>query len=831
MTARLPDPRGSRAVLIGTSSYDSPDLKPLLAVRNNLEVLHELLTADSGSFLPARCTVVQDSADPRAVCREIREAAADASDTLLVYFSGHGILNHDYSELHLALSGTDQNDLRWTTVPFQAIREIFETSSCPNKILVLDCCQSGWVLDAMMSDTSRGDAPLDIRGTYLLTSSSGDLKSYAPLSDRYTAFTGELIQLLRDGVPGGPELLPLSALFEPLAAALERRAMPRPQQQGSDGHSALALVRNQAAHRAGEEEAGIEARPAVAGREGRIPETRLRHDAWHRRRIEFSIGAPAVAGLLWVTFRFGPKGEEPVEANSVPAMVMIGVVAGFFLLMGLSSLIFPTNYSLTIGPDGIEVRYSKDQHFYYPWHRVSRVWVVARPRGRLRGTRYGLMLRPKPGVLIKTGRRGSPGPRRDSRTGALCFADVGHLNVPPGVVEKALSRTAGSAWTPSGGSLGRSVPGEGVTEVFSTDRRFLALVAAFSAVLAYFFFPEDALTEPTHMWLKTLSFLLCAIACGVLWFAVSRMVHPVRLEISAAGVALTRGGTEIVYAWTEIERIGVVHWVGRSDRLGLLAIRPLARAAPGPVDRTVFYLPRLAVDCLTLCTLPEVTRRPHRLYAALERFAGEGQFVPPGHDGLRPVRARGATTLAVPTEGTTFKGVRSTGVAVLIGAASFAPTFALGLWPKDQHMPVLLDMLDALVLVYLPIFALPVYYLAGRHRVTLHVGAAGVTLAVGGFRPHALRVPWGDIESIGIIAKRHPSVRHSVVLWLRPGAQPRRSMWWFYKQGYGGLRLLSLEGSRLDTTPERLDRALAHHAGRRHSRLERLPYPDLGGRG
>lgn len=238
MRSRLPDPRGSRAVLIGTSSYDSPDLKPLLAVRNNLEVLSELLTADSGAFLPGRCTVVQDSSDPRGVCRTIREAAADAPDTLLVYFSGHGIHNHDYSELHLALSGTDQNDLRWTTVPFQAIREIFETAPCRNRILILDCCQSGWVLDSMMGDVGGGEEPLEIRGTYLLTSSSGDLKSFAPPTDRYTAFTGELIQLLRDGLPGGPELLPLSALFEPLAAALQARSMPSPRQQGSDGHAA-----------------------------------------------------------------------------------------------------------------------------------------------------------------------------------------------------------------------------------------------------------------------------------------------------------------------------------------------------------------------------------------------------------------------------------------------------------------------------------------------------------------------------------------------------------------------------------------------------------------
>ena len=141
---RLPEPRGSRAVLIGTSAYDSGDLRPLLAVRNNLDVLRDILTADqTGGFLPSRCDVVQDASDPREVCRTLREAAADAPDTLLVYFCGHGILNADLTELHLALTGTDQNDLRWTSIPFQAVREILEEASCRNKILILDCCHSG----------------------------------------------------------------------------------------------------------------------------------------------------------------------------------------------------------------------------------------------------------------------------------------------------------------------------------------------------------------------------------------------------------------------------------------------------------------------------------------------------------------------------------------------------------------------------------------------------------------------------------------------------------------------------------------------------------------
>ncbi|WP_328875047.1 caspase family protein [Streptomyces sp. NBC_00287] len=815
MKTRLPDPRGSRAVLIGTSSYDSPDLKPLLAVRNNLEVLSELLTADNGAFLPGRCTVVQDSADPRGVCRTIREAAADAPDTLLVYFSGHGILNHDYSELHLALSGADQNDLRWTTVPFQVIREIFETASCRNKILILDCCQSGWVLDSMMGDNS-GEAPLEIRGTYLLTSSSGDLKSYAPPTDRYTAFTGELIQLLRDGLPGGPELLPLSALFDPLAEALEGRSMPRPQQQGSDGHAALALVRNRAV---GEGEAVD--RPVAVKDAGPVSMTRLRPQVWHRRLMEGAIVLPALFALLWVFARFGPKDGEPSGPGTPAGTVMIGVLAALILLFGTVGRVSPSGYSLAIGSDGIEVRYGKDHHFYYPWHRVSRVWVVARPGGRLRGPRYTLMLRPKPGVLIKTARRGAPGPSLDLGTGALRFARLTHLDSPPSVVERALSQAAGSAWTPSSGPLGQAPPDEDGAAVLSAERGFLVVAALFAALLAYLRFPKGALTDPIRLWLAVPSLFLSSVACAVLWLALARLVHPVRLVISAAGVTLTRAETEIVHAWTEIERIGIVHWRQGTDRIGLLVLRPVDRGARDPGDRGVRRLPRFGAGTVTLCAVPEVTLDPDELRSALARFAAPDQLAPPGNGWLKSTPAEPVP----PDGGTTFEGRRSQGAAMALGALLVAPLVAFALSTDGRDVPMLLYALQDLVLAPLPLFGFAFYFLTGRHRVTLHVGAAGLTVTLSASRPRTLRIPWGDIESVGIIATQHPSTRHSLVMWLRPGARPPRFLWWPYRQEYGGLRLISLEGSRLDTSPEELDRALAHHAGGRHSRIQRLTHP------
>ncbi|WP_326667638.1 caspase family protein [Streptomyces sp. NBC_01257] len=829
MSVRLPDPRGSRAVLIGTSSYDSVDLKPLLAVRNNLEVLQELLTSDSGGgFLPGRCTVVQDSSAPQEVCRKVREAAQDAPDTLLVYFSGHGILNYDYSELYLALTGADQNDLRWTAVPFQALREIFETSSCRNKILILDCCRSGWILDAMMGDSTEASEQSAIRGTYLLTSSSADLLSYAPPGDRYTAFSGELIQLMRDGVPGGPELLSLSALYGPLCEALKRRSMPLPQQQGSDGHAELAIVSNRAVTLA-EDVSGVSSRPAERERAARGTETRFGASVRHSRVMQWGIAVPAVLGLGWLISAFGIRDDQQLDLKTPEGIVTSACLTALVLILAVLWRRYPSDYYLIIRPDGIEVRYGKNDSFSYPWHRVSRVWVRTRPGGRIRGPRYELLLRPKPGAYISTSRRGSPGPRRDATTGALHFAALRHLDGPPAAVEAALAEMAGSAWTPSAGPLGSVRNTEPIVEL-TADRKVMTACAVLFGLLAYAFFPERVLTEPETLWLKVMPLLFCALSCGVCWFSVSRLVSPVRLVVSAAGLRLTRAALEISYAWSEIEEIALVGWPRGMTSMGLLAVRPSA-GTHTPVDRTGRLLPRLTAGRVTLCVLPEIADNHREVKEALERFAGDTPVVSDAGDWLysSPAKAaRSARRGAIPHEGSSFAGYRSVGVAVLLTVLLMAPGFSASQFMTNGSAPPWLDALYAMVLGPLPLIGLPAYFLLGRHRVTFHVGVPGLTLV---FRTpvgtRSLRVPWGDIESIGIVCSPKP-VRHSLVVWFRPGAVRPRSLWWPCQTDQGGLRILSLEGSRLDVSPDQLDLAVARYAGQRHSPMMHLARQDWG---
>ncbi|MCB0037073.1 MAG: SUMF1/EgtB/PvdO family nonheme iron enzyme, partial [Anaerolineales bacterium] len=63
-------------------------------------------------------------------------------DTLLLYFSGHGVLDPN-GRLYLATTNTKTNSLRATGISAQFISESMDDSHSQRQILILDCCHSG----------------------------------------------------------------------------------------------------------------------------------------------------------------------------------------------------------------------------------------------------------------------------------------------------------------------------------------------------------------------------------------------------------------------------------------------------------------------------------------------------------------------------------------------------------------------------------------------------------------------------------------------------------------------------------------------------------------
>src|SRR5438105_1730749 len=119
--ADLPDAQLSRAVLIGVADYEK--LGALDAVRNNLTDLAAELGADNVWGLPSdNCVVVQDPKSAADLLDPLTDAAGTATDTLLFYYTGHGLQHPTNASLYLALPGSDRERM-YTAVQYDQVRE------------------------------------------------------------------------------------------------------------------------------------------------------------------------------------------------------------------------------------------------------------------------------------------------------------------------------------------------------------------------------------------------------------------------------------------------------------------------------------------------------------------------------------------------------------------------------------------------------------------------------------------------------------------------------------------------------------------------------------
>jgi hypothetical protein len=281
-TVRLPDPRRSYAVLIGSSRYGS-ELSDLPAVAGNLAGLAEVLTDPAlGGFLPDRCIVIPDPAGALAARRTLGQYAALAEDTLLVYWAGHGGPGPG-DEFHLSVTGTAGGP-HTGALAVGLVREVMLRSPAAHRILILDCCFSGRAVPVTgVAGALLGQAAAE--GADVLVSAPPSPVYFSRPKETYTAFTGALITIMRNGIPGGPEFLTLGTIYGQLLYALASRGLPRPEQSGTGTAGQLALARNPAYRRPPDGRPDVDGQPPQAAR--------------GRRRLT-ALAATAVLGVCMI---------------------------------------------------------------------------------------------------------------------------------------------------------------------------------------------------------------------------------------------------------------------------------------------------------------------------------------------------------------------------------------------------------------------------------------------------------------------------------------------------------------------------------------------------
>jgi outer membrane protein assembly factor BamB len=254
---RLPDPQRSRAVLIGTGKYADKKLPDLPVVGRTIGDLAAALTDPvCGIVAESHCAVLEDQGDIRLIGRHLRSAARDAEDLLLVYFVGHGLVSGRRHELYLGLPDSEWAEPEFNSLEYDKLRSFVLDSAAATKIIILDCCFSGRVVSEVMADpVTEMVGQIEVDGTYVLASAERDQVALILPGENYTAFTGRFLHLLRNGVPGGPELLTVDYLYRQLVARMRAAGLSQPQRRATATADLLALAVNQAFAKAEAQEA------------------------------------------------------------------------------------------------------------------------------------------------------------------------------------------------------------------------------------------------------------------------------------------------------------------------------------------------------------------------------------------------------------------------------------------------------------------------------------------------------------------------------------------------------------------------------------------------
>lgn len=164
------------ALIVATATYQDERLRPLKTPLPDAAALARVLRDPRlGGFTTTRVT----NRDAHVVQQAVDQLFARRSpeDTVLLYFSGHG-LKDDAGRLYVAARNTTRDLLASTAISDSFLRDVMAQSRARRQILILDCCFGGAFSKALIG--AKADDRMDVidrfpdegRGRVILTAST-----------------------------------------------------------------------------------------------------------------------------------------------------------------------------------------------------------------------------------------------------------------------------------------------------------------------------------------------------------------------------------------------------------------------------------------------------------------------------------------------------------------------------------------------------------------------------------------------------------------------------------------------------------------------------------
>ena len=136
-------------LLVGVNAYQDDKLPKLSYSAVDCQGLAEALANTEGQFVAKKIHAYHDfAADKPSLgnvidCLEKITTAAQPQDTILFYFSGHGILAPETNQAILCLTDTEKNNLLTTGLSLEKLLKTLAKSPARQQLVWLDACHSG----------------------------------------------------------------------------------------------------------------------------------------------------------------------------------------------------------------------------------------------------------------------------------------------------------------------------------------------------------------------------------------------------------------------------------------------------------------------------------------------------------------------------------------------------------------------------------------------------------------------------------------------------------------------------------------------------------------
>ncbi|MEV5456318.1 caspase family protein, partial [Streptomyces sp. NPDC052535] len=249
MSSGLRDPLKSAAVIAGVfEQTPESDLPNLPAVENNISALTQILRDPKIWGLPADRCIELPQPTRESFLTAVGSAGAAATDTLFVYFAGHGIVHPATDRLHLALPNfRDDGEYGTRTIRYGDLQDLLwePRIKARHKVIVLDTCFSATAFDDSMG-VNAVYGSLRTRGACTLVSSDVTEISRAPQGTDYTSYTACLLSTLRYGIEGEGAALTLQAIHQHVSERLRLANISTPRILSVDDTALVRIAHNRA---------------------------------------------------------------------------------------------------------------------------------------------------------------------------------------------------------------------------------------------------------------------------------------------------------------------------------------------------------------------------------------------------------------------------------------------------------------------------------------------------------------------------------------------------------------------------------------------------------